>query len=379
MVFWRTQMPKGMLLRSAWYACSIADPLGNFSLDRYEMIQPHEIPAPLPLNSFLEYAGWFQRNLVPDVDHRLVTRIDCCNSHFRVHLDDGDSILCAKVVIAAGISQFAYRPAVFQDLAAQNLSSHTSEHPDLARFKGQSVAVIGGGQSALESAALLSEAGAQVELIMRAPRVRFLSSEGRVHKRLSAVQRLSRSHTDVGPPWLTHLMSRPALLRCLPHRWQQRFAYRSIRPAGAGWLRPRLGNVRISCGLTVLSVAAKGRHAALTLSNGSNRIVDHVLLATGYKPDVAAYPFLAPELVHSLQLIDGYPELTWGFESRIKGLHFLGAPAAHSFGPLARFVSGTGYSARALTQCIIRDRAKASGVRNLWMKRPPSPKRLAPL
>lgn len=371
-------MPTGMLLRSAWYACSISDPLGNFSLNRYQAAQQGEIPAPVPLDDFLQYAGWFQSNLLPGIDRRSVTRVALDGPYFRVHLDDGDSLSCERVVVAAGISRFAHRPPVFRDLAAKSLASHSSEHSDLSRFKNHKIAVIGGGQSALESAALLSEAGAQVEIIMRAPRIRFLSSEGRVRKSLTPVQCLSRSHTDVGPPWLTHLMSRPALLRLLPRRLQERFAYRSIRPAGAGWLRPRLHDVRITCGRIVLSASVRQGQAAVKLDDGSQRLVDHVLLATGYKLDVAAYPFLAPELINSLQLIDGYPDLTWGFESRIKGLHFLGAPAARSFGPLARFVSGTDYSARALTQCITYNRAIASGARKLWLRRTPSPNRLAP-
>jgi len=50
--------------------------------------------------------------------------------------------------------------------------------------------------------------------------------------------------------------------------------------------------------------------------------------------------------------IYGYPELGTGFESSVPGLHFIGAAAAMSFGPVMRFVSGTGYTARALTHYV---------------------------
>ena len=40
----------------------------------------------------------------------------------------------------------------------------------------------------------------------------------------------------------------------------------------------------------------------------------------------------------------------------------MGAPAARSFGPLVRFVSGTGYSARALTAAYRSPAAHAVGV-----------------
>jgi hypothetical protein len=46
--------------------------------------------------------------------------------------------------------------------------------------------------------------------------------------------------------------------------------------------------------------------------------------------------------------VGGYPILGRGFESSIPGLHFLGAPAAWSFGPTMRFVSGSWYAARQL-------------------------------
>jgi hypothetical protein len=42
------------------------------------------------------------------------------------------------------------------------------------------------------------------------------------------------------------------------------------------------------------------------------------------------------------------PLLGPGFESSIPGLHFVGAFAAASFGPVMRFVSGTPYTGRSL-------------------------------
>jgi hypothetical protein len=50
--------------------------------------------------------------------------------------------------------------------------------------------------------------------------------------------------------------------------------------------------------------------------------------------------------------VNGYPILDKGFESTVPGLHFLGAPAAWSFGPLMRFVAGTEFAARGLVRGI---------------------------
>jgi hypothetical protein len=95
----------------------------------------------------------------------------------------------------------------------------------------------------------------------------------------------------------------------------------------------------------------------MTLDDGTQRWADHALLATGYRVDVSRYSFLGPELLGALRLADGYPPLRAGFESAIPGLHFLGAPAAYSFGPLCRFVAGTAYTARALRRRVLGESA----------------------
>ena len=64
----------------------------------------------------------------------------------------------SKVVIATGMSHRAYIPAALAQLPAE-LLSHSGTHRELSGFKRRDVTVIGGGQSALETAALLQEAG----------------------------------------------------------------------------------------------------------------------------------------------------------------------------------------------------------------------------
>ena len=66
--------------------------------------------------------------------------------------------------MAAGLAAFPTVPAPFAGLPSE-LVSHVSEHGDLRPFAGRRVVVIGAGQSALESAALLFEARATVEVL----------------------------------------------------------------------------------------------------------------------------------------------------------------------------------------------------------------------
>ena len=80
--------------------------------------------------------------------------------------------------------------------------------------------------------------------------------------------------------------------------------------------------------------------------------MDHVLLGTGYQVDARRFPFLTPEILAAMQHSDGYPHLDGGFESSVRGLHFVGAPAAWSYGPLMRFVAGVEFASRALRRGV---------------------------
>jgi hypothetical protein len=106
--------------------------------------------------------------------------------------------------------------------------------------------------------------------------------------------------------------------------------------------------VPITTRTTVTSALPVNESLKLTLSDKSTRLADHVILGTGYRVNIVRYDFLSPILQRRLQLIDGFPDLGAAFESSVPGLHFLGAPAAWSYGPLMYFVSGTKYAATAL-------------------------------
>jgi hypothetical protein len=110
--------------------------------------------------------------------------------------------------------------------------------------------------------------------------------------------------------------------------------------------------IAITLGRSVILAEEVGDKVRLRLSDGSERLVDHVLLGTGYKIDVAEYPFLDRSVVAALRVSEGSPVLSRGLESSVPGLHFIGAPAAESFGPVMRFVVGTAYTAPALAQRV---------------------------
>ena len=352
MEFWENQMPAGMFLRSSWEASHIADPDRRLTLDRYQTSRNIALSKPIPLGDFIDYGRWFQQQTVRDVDERRVTRLEQTAKGFSLSLEDGDCVHVARVVVATGIAPFARRLPQFDGLPRE-LVSHTSEHRDLSRFGRKRIVIVGGGQSALESAALLAEAGTEVEIIVRKPGVHWLDQKlAWLKSEANPIRRLFYPPTDVGPPGLNWIVATPGLFQRLPFRLQEKVAHRSIRPAGAGWLLPRIGEVRITPGCAITSASPAGERVRLKLDDGTERCVDRVLLATGYRVDLSLYDFLAPELLKAVRRVDGYPLLGPGFESSVPRLHFLGAPAARSFGPVFRFVSGTPYAARALTRHV---------------------------
>jgi FAD-dependent urate hydroxylase len=354
MSFWERQMPAGMFLRSHPAASDIADPKLNLTLDAYCRQNGNHLPKPVPLERFVNYGHWYQRQAVPELEKRQVARIDLDPCGFRVGLADGEEFISRRVVVAAGISAFASRPAEFEGLPAE-LVSHTSQQNDLRKFKGRRVVVIGAGQSALESAALFREASVAVEVIARQKALNWVGLHPKLHH-LGVITWMLYSDRDVGPAGLSRLVAMPHLFRKFPRGFQDRTSYRSIRPAGAGWLQPRLQGVPITLGRKVISARATGSQLYLKLDDGTDRLVDHALLATGFRVDVRRHQFLAPAIMQQLETANGYPVLKAGLESSIRGLHFLGKPAAWSFGPLLGFVSGTEFASNELVRSVTRTR-----------------------
>ncbi len=356
MSFWERTMPKGMRLRSNWTATQIADPSDSLTLEAYGAASGSHLSAPVPLDRFIQYGLWYQHQAVPDLDQRKIARLESNDKGFRLILEDGEVVYSRRVIIAVGIGSFAWHPPEFQGLPSA-VAAHTSGCSDLRQYAGRQVLVVGSGQSALETGALLHEGGARVEIIARAREIHWL--QGRLSRTLhhglgKFTRRLLYAPTDVGPAGVSQLMSRPDLLRRFPHSLQDKLRRRSVRPAGARWLVNRLAEVPIKLGCSVSSVALDGQRAKVSLNDGSVRTIDHILLGTGYRVDISKYQFLAPELLLSIHRFNGYPVLREGLETSVPGLHILGAPAAWSFGPLMQFVSGTHYASRALLRSITR-------------------------
>ena len=165
--FWRGNMPAGMKLRSPWIATHIADPQGALYARRLLPRSRHADPQAAAGGKFHRFtaAGFsskWRRNSTP-ARSCVSSKVD---SGFHLVLEDGERFFAQRVVMATGLLNHEFRPAQFNGLP-RSLVSHSCEHTDSERYRGKRVAVIGRGQSACESAAILHEAGADVEIICR--------------------------------------------------------------------------------------------------------------------------------------------------------------------------------------------------------------------
>jgi cation diffusion facilitator CzcD-associated flavoprotein CzcO len=347
---WRTQMPVGMYLKSEGCASSLSDPAGH-TLARYcaEQDLPYgEWGKPVSREVFTRYALSFQRNLVPSLENSMVTAVRQSCGMFELELSSGERLNAEQLIIATGLEHMAYTPPELDRLPA-NLRSHSADHHDLSKFKGKDVAVIGGGQSALETAALLHEEGASVHLLVRKPSLRWNPNPDLAVRTL--YQRLRRPRTNLGDGLKLWLYSNaPGLFRHLPQRIRLERSKTVLGPAGAWWLKDRVdGRLPILLGHSVHSCEARGGRAVLQLSDHDGRsrdlTTDHVIAATGYRFQLHRLPFLAHELKSRLRHQQQVPALSANFESSVPGLYFAGLASYYSFGPAMRFLDGASYTA----------------------------------
>ncbi len=349
MAFW-DNMPPGMHLKSVWSASSIADPEQRYTLSRYTESLGATQTEPVPLPYFADYGRWFQRQAVPDVEHSLVTGLERDGAGFRVELDDGRDVLAQRVIVATGIESFAHMPAFAEGLPKE-LVSHSQAHKDFTPFKGKTVAVLGRGQSAVQTAAFLHEAGADAEVIARGP---IIWINRKLYRLPQPARGLVYPWSDVGPVGLNWVCHFPQFFRMLPEETRARIDQRAVRPAGAPWLKHRVvGLVRETSGVEIRAAVPVGDRLQIELSDGTSRLVDHLIAGTGYRPHIDRFGFIAPELRAAVQTVDGFPVLNGGFESSVANLYFVGAIASYNFGPLCRFVAGTRVTASQITHHIV--------------------------
>lgn len=360
MASWRDHMPPGMFLKSEPWASNLSDPEGRWRLDVYCAQRGVEARhgLPIPVGTFASYGLWFARNAVPPVDERVVARVQRRCGGFEAVLADGEVVRARTVVLAVGVLPFVEVPPVLRQLPDYRVS-HSSHHHDLGRFRGMDVTVIGGGQAALETAALLAEQGTRARVLARSPHLRWNDVPPPLVRPLRHSVR--SPHSGLGCGWRNWFYAeRPGWYRRLPEARRVRVASEALGPAGAWWVRDRVERtVEVLLGQEVAVAHETGDVVRLeTVGRGGELTsldTEHVIAATGFRAGCDRLDLLAPEVRADLvPLSDGSPAVGRDFESTVPGLFLAGLTTAAGFGPAMRFVHGASFTAPTLVRGVRR-------------------------
>jgi len=362
---WVAHMPKGMMLKSDGFASNIYDPGSKFTLEKFcseRGIQYAHMGVPVKLGTFGDYGMAFKDRMVPELEDKQVVEIARLSDGYSLRLDTGEEVKARQVVLAVGITHFEHVPENLAHLPAEMLS-HSYRHQNLESFKGRSVVVVGAGSSAIDMAALLRDADADVQLVARATSLKFHTAP-QPGKRRSWWARTRHPDSGLGPGMRSRFFSDFAgLFYYLPQNTRLDLVRKTLGPSAGWFVKDKvMGRVPLVLGYTVERAEADGGKVRLHLRglDGSTReiITDHVIAATGYKVDVDRLAFLAPDIRSKLKCVNRTPILSTSFESSVPGLYFVGLASANSFGPLMRFAYGAGFSAERVTRKMVKALAR---------------------
>ncbi len=358
MQLWRGYMPKGMFLKSQGYASNLSDPQGTHTLQAYcqETGEPYaHYGLPVSLSRFVGYGQWFRQELLPDLEEVFVTGITRRGGGFQVTLANAEQVQARRVVLAVGVQHFAYLPEQFAALPAA-VCTHASAHTDLAAFSGQNVVVVGAGQSALETAALLHENGATVQVLARRNQLAWNGQPLALDRSLR--DRLREPEAGLGSGWGSWFYSNhPDWFRHLPKSTRVFRARSALGPAGASWLRSRVeGQFPVHTGQSVTWAKAQDATVRLGIASadGSSRevVADHLIAGTGYRTDLTRLAFLDDQLRGQLRTLAGSSVVGADYQSSVPGLFFIGPAVTPTMGPVMRFVFGSAHAAKTVSRAL---------------------------
>ena len=343
MEFWRRNMPKGMFLRSAcdWHL----DPLDVHTIEAFLHTQgktPSEV-EPLSLEFYLSYVEWFKKQKDIQPRHVYIEKLER-NDQFVATTTDGDVINAQQVVIAPGFKHFAHTPPELKAKFPDGRYQHTCEFVDFSEAATRRYLIIGGRQSAFEWAALLLEAGASAVHIS--------------HRHASPV--FAVADWSWVNPLVDSIFENPNWFRRLSQSEQNAISLRmwaegrlKVEP----WLKSRLKDDRVKVWPETEvtgCVEQEDGELVATLTNGEILHLDQIVLATGYKVDIAQLPLLAAgNLLEQLETRNGFPVLDDHFETSIPGLFITSMPAAQDFGPFFGFTISVRTSAKLICERLV--------------------------
>lgn len=356
---WKTHMPKGMMLKSDGFASNIAEPDNRLTLREFcaeRGITYSDTVIPVSLDTFTQYGLTFSERMVPELENKMVELIEKTQEGFQLTLETGEKVRARHVVLAVGITHYAYIPEAIEDLPSEFVS-HSYKHQQVDTYKGKRVVVIGGGASAIGLAGLMRTAGVDSQLLVRETALKFHGQPSNTKR--SLWKRIRHPQSGLGPGLRSRFCANsPELFHLLPERLRIEIVKRHLGPSGH-WVSKDvvLGKVPATMGSWVENAEVKDGKALLHIKShdGSREVIeaDHVVAGTGYRVRVEKLPFLSEELKQKIKTAEGSPVLSGKMECSVPGMYFVGLSAANSFGPVMRFTYGADFAAKNLTKTIL--------------------------
>ncbi len=358
MAFWSQIARAGSrrYLKSYCFGTNISSPQPGSTFADYNEPRGLETFEPCSIANFAEYGLWFQERHVDWIEPVDVANVSRRGQSYLLTLSNGDAVEASDVIVATGLANFAKMPHALRALPGA-LATHTARVESFAAFQGLEVAVIGSGQSSLEAAALLHEAGASPRLLIRKPSTLWMTRGSRTP---TLWQRVRWPVSALGgSPKAWALTQLPGAFHRLPACGRALFLKNFLPPEGAWWLRERVeALVPVEYDTSVVAGQAIGNRVSLRLRGADKQdrelLVDRVIAGTGYEVNVERIPFLAPELRSAIARQGRAPRLDASFQSSVPGLRFAGPASSMSFGPVFRFVAGAEYTARTIAAALSR-------------------------
>jgi thioredoxin reductase len=354
---WRYRMPAGMHLKSDGFASDLYDPAAALTLAQFckqRALPYQDVGLPVPLELFTAYGMEFQRRFVPLVEETEITALTPVSDAFRLTTGDGTTLTARKVVVAVGVSHFAYVPPLLAASIPPDALTHSSAHPDVTALRGRKVAIIGAGSSAIDLAALMHEAGVDVQVVAR--RERILFHDPPVEPR-PLFARIRNPRSGLGLGWRSRLCTdAPLIFHALPLQIRLRAVRRHLGPSPGWFMREKMAGLPLHLGTALEEPLVKGNQVSLRFTHQQGKkselLVDHVIAATGYRVDLQRLAFLDSALRAKVRSVEDTPVLNRNFESSVPGLYFVGLASANSFGPLTRFAYGARFTATRILPAL---------------------------
>ncbi|MFJ3045660.1 SidA/IucD/PvdA family monooxygenase [Herbaspirillum chlorophenolicum] len=249
----------------------------------------------IPRMQWMDYLRWFRRVMHLDIrnEHRVLAVLPRADGVVELKLaspQGESSVLARRVVLATGRDGLggAYLPPLVDKLPRARWA-HSSDVLDYATLKGKRVGVVGGGSSAMDSAATaLEEGAARVDLLIR-------------RKELPRVNKGKGS----GNPGLVngHLH--------LPDEWKWRIrhyvnAQQVPPPSGSTRRVSRFANARFLLGTAIKDVAVQPDGSLRLDTNRGPLELDFLFFSTGFRIDWSARPEFAAIGQHILTWSERY-------------------------------------------------------------------------